>query len=317
LAVSLRFLPVSLFGAVMGLAGLGLAWRAAAGMLGLPAAFAELWIALAAAAFACLLPAFVLKALRYPQAVREELSNPALLGFCATLPVGMTLLAGGLQPHVHALADALWWSALALLLSLQLWMLARLLKGGVKLAQVNGGWMIVLVGGIVVPSSGLPLGHPQVSLLFFSLSALAAAPVMGLVLYRMLWGPPMPDAVKPTWFIVLVPPSLIYLNGAALTGEPAGIALQALYLCGLPLAVVLLLASRGLLRWPFGSPWWAFTFPLDALAAASAQFAREHGAQAWVGVAGAALLLAVLFVAWVLVRTIAAIARGTLFSAPR
>lgn len=320
MAASLRFLPASLFAAVMGLAGLGLAWRGASAALPLPAPLKGLWIwvgegwmALAALAFACLVPAYALKALRHPQAVREELTNPALLGFCAALPVGMTLLAGGLQTYSEPIAQALWWAGVALLLALQLRMLERLARGGTTLAQVNGGWMIVLIGGIVVPGSGIALGHAELSRWLFGFSALAAPFVMGLVLYRMLFGPPMPDAAKPGWFIVLVPPALIYLNGAALSDAPAGAWLEALFLGGLALAAALFVASRGLRRWPFGAPWWAFTFPLDALASAAGRYARDHPAEPWLSLAAALLALAAAFVVWVLVRTLAALARGTLF----
>jgi len=294
----------------MGLAGLGLAWRGAAMVLPLPEAASELWIALAAAAFACLVPAYALKALRYPQAVKEELANPALIAFCATLPVGMTLLAGGLQPYAFKLALAIWWAAVVLLVVLQLRMLWVLARGGARLHQVNGGWMIVFVGGIVVPGAGLTLGEGHVSLWMFTISACAAPFVMGLVLYRFLSGPPMPDAAKPGWFILLVPPSLIYLNGYTLWGE--SIWLEALFLAGLTLAAVLLFAARGLARWPFGAPWWAFTFPLDALASAAAHFAQAHEHPYWRWLAGALLLIAALFAVWVLVRTLAALARGTL-----
>src|SRR6185369_4815010 len=116
---SLRHVPVGLFGAVMGLAGLGLAGRAAAPVLPVPAWFAEFWIALAALVLAALLVSYALKALRHGSAVREELANPALLGFCAALPVGMTLVAAGVAPHSIALAQALWWCGVPLMLLLQ------------------------------------------------------------------------------------------------------------------------------------------------------------------------------------------------------
>jgi len=308
LAPSLAVLPASLFGAVMGLAGFGLACRAAAALFPVPAGFAEIWIGLAAVAWLLLLPAYAAKALRHPQAVKEELANPALLGYCATLPVGSFLLAAGLQPWAEAPAQALWWAAVAVMLVLQLRMLQRLMLGGIKLAQVNGGWMILLVGGIVAPSAGLPLGHDATALALFAFSAAVSPLVMGLVLVRMLFGPPLPDAAKPSWFIVLVPPALIYLNGSALAGGPAGTPLEVLFLCGLPLAVALLVASRGLLRWPFGPPWWAFTFPLDAMAAAAVRFAQEHPGAGWRAVAGALLVVTGIFVTWTLSRTLLALA---------
>jgi tellurite resistance protein len=313
---SLRFLPAAMFGAVMGLAGLGLAWRTAALALPIPAWPAEAWVLLAAIAFCVLAASYALKALRHPQAVGEELSNPATIGFCAALPVGMTLLAGGLQPHLPGVARAVWWGGVLLVFALQARMLWVLARGGTKLAQVNGGWMIVFVGGIVVPSSGLPLGEVQLSSWMFTFSACAAVLVMTLVMYRVAFGPPMPDAAKPGWFILLVPPSLIYLNGLAVWNGAGERWLEVLYLCGLTLAAVLFIAARGLARWPFGAPWWAFTFPLDALAAASAHFAQDHPHPYWRWMAGVLLAVAALFAAWVLFRTLAALARGTLLKPP-
>jgi tellurite resistance protein TehA-like permease len=99
-----------------------------------------------------------------PRAVREEFANPVQMGFCATLPVGMTLLAGGLAPYVPPLADVLWWTGVVLLLAMQVWGLQRLLAGGIELEQVNAGWMILFIGGIVVPGAGLQLGHPLLPL---------------------------------------------------------------------------------------------------------------------------------------------------------
>ncbi len=293
----------------MGLAGLGLACRGAA----LPALFADLWIALGSLALALLLPAYFFKVLRHPDAVKEEFTNPALLGFCGALPVALTLVAVGIAPWTRELAEILWWPGIALLVVFQFWMLIRLLSGGIALAQANGGWLIVLVGGIVVPTSGLPLGHAEISAYTFGVSATLAPFVVGLLLYRTLFGPPLPAPFRPTLFIVLVPPSLIYANGVALSGEPAGILLQGLFFCALPLAAALLIASRDFMRWPFGAPWWAFTFPLDALAGAASQYARSHPAGPWPAVAAVALVLAGAFVVLVLYRTLAALFRGALF----
>ncbi len=309
-----------MYGAVMGLAGLGLAWRSATtlfpDMAGFAAVLAELWVALGIAALAVLVPAYVMKLARHPDAVCREFTDPAQLGFCGAMPVGLTLAAGGLAPYIPLIADVLWWSGAVLMLAFQVWAIQRWLSGGVDLAQVNGGWLIVVVGGVVVPGSGIALGHPQMSLFLFGVSAAAAPFVMGLVFYRAVVGPPLPLALQPSPFILLVPPSLIYANGAALSGAPTGVFLNGLFYAALVLAVALLMGARNFLGWPFGAPWWAFTFPLDALAAAAIHHARLHTAGPWTAIAALALLLATAAVLLVLAKTVSAFSRGTLFAAP-
>jgi tellurite resistance protein len=305
-----------MYGAVMGLAGLGLACRGAAAVLPIPAFFAEIWVALGAAMLAALLPAYVAKLARHPAAVREEFVHPAHLGFCGALPVGMTLVAGGLAPYSHAAGVALWWAGAALLLAFQVWALRLFFGGGIPIAEVNGGWFIVMIGGIVVPGPALALGLGGASAFFFGVSAAVAPIVVAFVFHRTVAHPPLPPVLRPTWFIFLVPPSLIYANGVALSGS-SGVFLNGLFYLALALTPALLLASRDFPRWPFAASWWAFTFPLDALATAAAQHARLEPSPLWRGVAGLTLALAAAFVGLVLARTVSAFLRGTLFAAPK
>ena len=308
--MKLRELPIGMYGAVMGLAGLGLTARATAtavpGVFRAPAYFTELWVLLGVVALAILLPLYLLKLLRFPRVVQQEFLNPMQLGFCGALPVGMALVAGGVAPYFFLLGQVLWWTAAGLLLAFQVWALYRWLSGGIELAQVNAGWLIVIVGGIVFPGPGIALGNAEAARFLFGASAVAAPIMMALLFYRAVLGVPLPEPLRPSWFILLVPPSLVYANGAALYGAPPF--LENLFFFGLLLAAALLVYSRGLLRWQFGPPWWAFTFPLDALALAAARYAQEHSSQPWRVVAGVALLLAaaaVLICLWKTLRSAA------------
>ena len=304
--MKLRELPVGYYGAVMGLAGLGLTARAAAplfpGVVRAPAYFTELWVALGFIAFALLVPAYLAKLFLYPKAVREDFTNPILLGFCGALPVGMSLVAGGAGAYSPALGDALWWISFVLLLAFQGWGLLRLLSGGIEPGQLNGGWLILMVGGIVLPGPGIALGHAEAARFIFGISSAAAAILVPLLFYRAMTAAPLAEALRPSWFILLVPPSLIYANGVAL--YPEAQFLENLYYFGLLLAVALLFYARRFLRWPFAPAWWAFTFPLDALAYAATHYAQEHPEALWRGVAAATLALATLSVVLVLVRTL-------------
>lgn len=314
--MTVRDLPVGYYGAVMGLVGLGLAARAAAplfpGAVRAPAYFTEFWVALGVALFLVLVPAYALKLVKHPKAVKEDFNNPLLLGFCGALPVGMALVAGGLAPYFPPLGSFLWWVAFFLLLAFLAWALVRFLRGGITLAQVNGGWLILFVGGIVLPGPGVTLGHAEASRIVFAISSAAAAVLVPLLLYRAIVAPPLPPVLSPSWFILLVPPSLIYANGVRL--YPEATALENLYFVALVFAVGLFYYARASWRWPYGPPWWAVTFPLDALAYAAARYAQDHPGALWKAVAGVALGAATVVVSAVLVRwaasVIAALARA-------
>jgi tellurite resistance protein len=234
--------------------------------------------------------------------VREDFVNPLTHGFCGALPVGMSLVAGGVGAYSLLLGKILWWLAFGLLLAFQVWGIARLLSGGIALGEINAGWLILFVGGIVLPGPGISLGLAAPAHFSFGISATIAPILMSILFYRAIAGPPFPDGFRPTWLILLVPPSLIYANGVALYSQL--VFLEPLYFFALALAAALLVVSRRFARWPFGPPWWAFTFPLDALAYAATRYAQDHPAPLWRALCAATLLLATFSVALVLVRTL-------------
>ena len=301
--LKLKDIHVGNYGAVMGLAGLALTGRAVAtvwpGVVRAPAYVTEPWVLLGVLALVLMLALYFLKGWR---SVRADFANPMTMGFCGALPVGMALVAGGLAPYAPAFATGLWWLGFALLTLFQVWALLRLLSGGIAPGEVNPGWLIILVGGIVVPGPGLTLGLAEASRFSFGISATVAPILMALLFHRAVTAPALPEALRPTWFILLVPPSLIYANGLALF--PEMVFLENLFPFALALAAALLIYARGFARWPFGPAWWAFTFPLDALAYAAARHAQDHPTPLWRGVCAATLLLAAVVVLTVLWRTL-------------
>jgi tellurite resistance protein len=126
------------------------------------------------------------------------------------------------------------------------------------------------------------------------------------VLVRAVVAPPLPATLRPTWFILLVPPTLIYANGIALFRD--FVFLENLYPFALVLAAALLAYARESARWPFGVIWWGMTFPLDALAYAAARYAGSHPEPLWRWLCAATLLLAAAVVLLVLARSMRALA---------
>ncbi len=313
--MTLARLPIALFASVMGTAGLGLAWRGGTPLLGLPQWPGEAWIAIGALLFALLLAGYLAKLARHPAAVRAELADPAVSGMSACLPIGGGLLAAGLHPHAPGIALPLWWASAALLVAVQVMLLARWLRGGMTLAQVNGGWMVGVLGGLALALSGPTVGERAATAALFGASLVFMPVIMAFVFARVVAGPPIPPGARPLLYVFIVPPALVYIGMPALTGAPAGLALDGLLFATLLVLGGLLAASHDVLQWPFGPPWWAFTFPLDALAGATTRYAEAHPGTGATALAAVCLAAAFGVVSVVLYRTVAALARGTLLPA--
>ena len=92
--------PVSLFGMVLGLGGLGLVWREAARRASWLAVPADITVAIAAVVFVILAALYARKAMRRPQAVAAEWNGPAHC-FFAAITMSVLLLAQAAQPHAR------------------------------------------------------------------------------------------------------------------------------------------------------------------------------------------------------------------------
>ena len=84
---SVKNLPVNLFGSVMGLAGLGLAWRLSGEYYGIGGQLGEAIGALAGLVFVILTIAYLTKWVKHPQAVKGEFNHPVASNFLAPLPL--------------------------------------------------------------------------------------------------------------------------------------------------------------------------------------------------------------------------------------
>lgn len=314
---SIRFMPVSTFGAVMGVAGLALCSRSAAEVLGTPGWLAELLAWFAVLMLATLLVAYAMKCLRYRADVASELNHAGLLAFFGTIPIALALAGGCLYPYAPAVAVALWWVSCALWVLCGVFALGRWLRGGIELAQVNTGWMIMLIGPVPMAVGGLAVGEPDSARVMLSIGLAFTPFVMVLAFVRTIIGPVLQPGVRALSFILLVPPALAYVLIPPLWGIANNPALESLFYLDLVLAAGLFVASRDVAGWPFTPAWWAMTFPLDALASAGLVYARANAGPIPQALAWLTWLIALAVVLLVLLRSATALLRGTFFVAPK
>jgi tellurite resistance protein len=300
----------------MGLAGLALAWHRAEPTLGPTASGAALVIgALAGLVFVVLAGATLLRWRRHHDSWLEDLRHPVRHAFVAALPIALLLLVTVAVAHGarHPVLTLLWWAGSLAQLAVTLWVLARWWRGpqggGLAWAGVTPALFIPIVGNVLVPLAGVPLGQVEASAAQFGVGLLFWPVVLVLLVARLIVQGPWPDRLLPTGFILVAPPAVIAL-GVLQFGGPIELAWM---LWGMALFALLWAGTlaRRIAALPFGLPHWGMSFPLAAFAALTLRLA-EGGAMRLLGLA--ALALASLVIAALALATLRGLRDGSLLA---
>jgi tellurite resistance protein len=303
---TLEHLPLPLLAMPMGIGGVGLAWRQAEATLGVPAAIGEALLAFTTLLWVAVVALQGTRALRHPAALAADLVHPVRVAFSATPTIGLMIVSALAWPYAPALGEALWGTAVAVHLLVAMLLLRRILSGGGEAAMLAPPLLIPLVGNIVAPAFGAPMGFVELSWMLFGIGLVLWLAVLPLLLHRLLAGPALPPPLRPTLVILLAPPAVAALALIGITGGAGGASLA---FAGVALLVAAVLVSMAgeIARVPFGLTWWAVTFPTAAFAV----MLMAQGFPAWL--CWPALLTTTGLTGWVAWRTAMAARAGVFF----
>ncbi len=296
----LKFLFPGWYATVMGLSGLSLAWHRASPLMGDAAGTASLAIGvLAAAVFVVLAVATVLRGLRHADAWREDRMHPVRHTFIATLPIGVLLLATVAVAHGASgpLVAAFWWAGSLSQLFTTTWVLSRWWRGnqagGFQWAGITPALLVPIVGNVLAPLAGVPLGYTEWSAAQFGIGLLFWPVVVVLVASRIMTQGMFAERLLPATFVFIAPPAVVGLALLQL-GAPQ---LAAWSMWGIALFSFLWVATlaKRIAKLEFGLPHWAMSFPLAALAALTLRLAQPGSALASLGPILLALASIVIF----------------------
>jgi tellurite resistance protein len=303
-----RRTPPAIFPPILGLFGLGLAWRRGEGAFGMPDAPVEGYLGAVTLLFVFALVAYGVKVVLRPRVLTEDFRVlPGRAGLAA-LTMSLMMLAAVLVPYAPAVAA--WLLAGGVVLhALVALAAARLYVAGPQEArQVTPVMQLTFVGFIVAPLAAIPLGMTLLATMILWYSLAAAAVIWAAGLRPLLTGIAPPP---------LRPLQAIHLAPAALTGTAA-------HLLGLPLlgtamavfAFALFLVLLARVRWlteaGFSGFWSAFTFPLAAFAGVLFLTAESLPSEPVRMIAGLVLIAATLIIPPIAFKVMQLWAKGVL-----
>ncbi len=308
-------LPVSLFGSVMGMTGLSIAWGMMSAQLGTPSWIADLLACCAALVFVILVFGYTMKILRSPGAVRAEFLHPIQGNLFGTFIISVLLLPIVIAPVSLWFARAGWTLGAVLMLGFAWVIVTRWMSERQLAAHATPAWIVPVVGALEIPLALPHLSLPElhaVMVVGLSIGLFFTIPLFTLIFSRLIFEDPLPTALEPTLLILIGPFALGFTSYVATTGM-VDLFAEGLYVLMLFLLGVLLPRLAHLPQCcPFRFSWWSVSFPLAASANAALIFAKARPSGLTQAVAFALLALASVVMAYLLWLTLAGVARGDL-----
>ena len=303
----LEHFPVSFFSSVMGMAGFTIAIEKAESIYSLNGIASLVLSIITVLLFLGLMGIYSNKIIRHYSNVKKELQHPIKISFFPTISISLLLLSVCMLPKNMLLASYLWALGTALHLGFTLYIMnAWINHDHFEVHHMNPAWFIPIVGNILVPIVGVPLGHNDISWFFFSIGIVFWPVLLTIIYYRVIFHPALPGKLIPTFFILIAPPAVGFLSYMRLNGGLDNFA-QVLYFTALFFTLLVFTQFNKFAKLQFFLSWWAYSFPMAAISIATMVMYQTNKNEAYSVMAIALLTILTLFISMLIVKTFKAI----------
>lgn len=270
----LRNFHITFFAIVLGMAGFSLAVQKIGGKDGhgiMPSLEmpATVLIYATIALFVLVGIIYAAKIVRYPETLGMEFNHPVKINFFPLIAKILLVLSVAFLDRNMQVSYYMWAAGASLQLIASLVIISIWIRHThFKIEHMTPGWFIPIVGSLIVPIAGVPHGFVETSWFFFSVGLVFWIALFTIVMYRMIFHPPIPDKLLPTLFILFAPPAIAFIAYVKLAGLGGAEGLDAfariLYYFSLFMFVLILFKLQILAKINFFLSWWAYSFPLAA-----------------------------------------------------
>jgi len=267
---SLEFFPVQLFAVIMGLSGLTIAYAKAYHFLNFPYWPYLVLLFIDVNVFFVIFTAYILKWIKYPEAVSKEFSHPIKSSFGAAISISFLLISIAISDFAPPVAVTFWFIGAIL----HLFFTYKVIKFWIEhdkleVKHINPAWFIPIVGNVLVPVVGVDICGEVINHFYFSIGIFFWIVLFTIVMYRMIFHLPLGKRLIPTFFILIAPPAVGFISYFRITFGVIDFFSLFLYLIALFILFLLFSMAKQFLKLQFFISWWAYTFPLAAITIAT------------------------------------------------
>ncbi|MDO7252892.1 SLAC1 anion channel family protein [Helicobacter cappadocius] len=312
------YVPASLFGSVMGLTGLAIAWELASNLYEVPFVISQIITFIAIFIFVVLVIAYALKMILEFESFSLEFKSPLSRSFFGTFIISILLLPIVIYHYVPIMAFVMWGIGVVLMLVFAWHMVSFWICSKQEIENVTPAWIIPVVGTLDIPLAsnlfGQGGGFDYLNVLSLAIGLFFAVPIITLILLRVLISSKLPDKLMPTLMILIAPFSVGFSAYVSVNTEVDMFALG-LFFLGVFVFLTLLPQTIASIRCcPFRVTWWAVSFPMSAMLVSMLKVAQAFDNVYFHALALAFLAFVSLGILWLLIRTIKGLLQGELKS---
>ncbi|OFE15827.1 C4-dicarboxylate transporter [Humibacillus sp. DSM 29435] len=269
--MSRRRIPLNVFGMGFGLAGLATSWRIAANLDLTPHWVSDVLAAIATVVWAGSCVVYLRYAVATPGAWSRDLSDMTAGPFASLAVITPILLAAdGIEPYAPVVGAVVVDVFAVLVLVLGGWFTGFWMRGGTDFSRLHPGYFLPTVAGGLVASAGLAeVGQPRFAQVMLGLGLVCWAIMGSMILARLIFRPPLPDALAPTMAIEVAPAAVASLAHFFANGGRVDFFAAVLAGYGLLMVTAQLPLLPRYIRLSFSLGTWAFTFSWTAVAGAA------------------------------------------------
>ena len=265
---STRRIPLNIFGMGFGVAGLATAWRIAVDQHLAPHEVSDILIGLAAVAWLVSVLLYLRYILTTRSALNSDLHDMTVGPFASLALITPILLAAdGIAPYSRSAAAVIIDVFIVGVVLLGGWFTGTWMRGGTELDRLHPGYFLPTVAGGLVASAGAAVvGQQRLAQFMLGLGIFCWIIVGSMILGRLIFRPPLPDALAPTMAIEVAPAAVASLAYFFSHGAHITLFVTALAGYGLLMVVAQIPLLSRYVRLKFSLATWAFTFSWAAVA---------------------------------------------------
>ena len=306
-------LPAGYFGMVLGIIGMGFAWRYASTLWPVTRWPGESLVALAIVIWFLLTVAFIARAIRFPRSVLAEMRHPVMSSFVSLFPATTMLVAIGFVPWLRPVSLVLFGVGVVIQLAYAAWQSAGLWRGNhPQEATTPGLYLPTVANNFISAMACGALGFNDAGLVFLGAGVFSWLSLEPVILQRLRSAGELPSALRTSLGIQLAPALVACSAWFSVNGGEADTFAKMLFGYGLLQLLFMLRLLPWYLSQPFNASFWSFSFGVSALATTGLHLGHGSSSGFFHAIAVPLFIFTNLIIGMLLVRTFILLIQGKL-----